>query len=246
MLFNRALSLLVASATIHQCAADEEAGANELPILMKEEFGTGDVVVTDAPRIVADMTMAALDVALPSDVNLTATYSSDVVPILSGCTGTPTMITIHTPYSTVTLRTDDEYPITYAPAIPTADVTSESRVSTDVDSGLSTATVTSTRTTSISTSSAEDISTTPVVESLTATSSELHLSTSETTSRDAITASNDFGSQSSSSAKPEATVNDNNVSDEDNTASSGGAGRTFSAMGMGALLAFGAWFLGTA
>lgn len=40
MLFRRALSIHIALATVHQCVADEKASANELPILLKQEFST--------------------------------------------------------------------------------------------------------------------------------------------------------------------------------------------------------------
>ncbi|KAH8433732.1 putative GPI anchored protein [Aspergillus melleus] len=266
MLFNTALSLLVASVTIHQCAANEEAGANELPILLKQEFSTVEygalekrdtcpgggrcIIGTCCGDGCAQNCCGHDEGGVGCGIAQRCQFDGNVfigccANLIGGCTGTPTMVTIHTPYRTVTLRSGDDDSTTYAPAIPTTDVSSVSGVSTHVDSGLRTATVASTRTTSTSTSSNEEIFTTTAVESSTATSSEINLSTSETTSSDASTISNDLGSEASSAAGPEATASDS-VSDDETTPSSGGVSKTFSGMGMGTLLAFGAWFLGTA
>ncbi|KAK1140992.1 hypothetical protein N8T08_009738 [Aspergillus melleus] len=265
MLFNRALSLLVASVTIHQCAANEEAGANELPILLKQEFSTVEygalekrdtcpgggrcIIGTCCGDGCAQNCCGHDEGGVGCGIAQRCQFDGNVfigccANLIGGCTGTPTMVTIHTPYRTVPFRTGDDDSTTYAPAIPTTDVSSVS-VSTDVDSGLRTATVASTRTTSTSTFSNEDILTTTTVESSTATSSEIDLSTSETTSSDASAISNDLGSEPSSAVGPEATASDS-VSDDGTTPSSGGVGRNFSGMGMGAFLAIGALFLGTA
>ncbi|PLB44813.1 hypothetical protein P170DRAFT_501700 [Aspergillus steynii IBT 23096] len=267
MMFDRALFLLITSATVHQCVADEEASDNELPILLKQEFSTVEYGALEkrdtcpgGGRCIigrccgdgcAQNCCGHDEGGVGCGIAQRCNFDGNVfigccANLLGRCTGTPTMITINTPYRTVAINTDDTLPTTYAPAIPTADVTSGTGRSTDVDSSLSTASAASTRTTSTSTSSLGDISISTAVETSTSTSSEFGRSTSETTSSDAsITSSSDFDSDSSSTADVEATETET-ASAAETTASSGAAGRTFGGMELGSLLAFGAWFLGTA
>ncbi|THC96583.1 hypothetical protein EYZ11_003923 [Aspergillus tanneri] len=256
MILTRALSLLVASCSIHHCLADADVnadvGTNQLPTLSEREFtpleeaslvkrnnptcpdgGTcllGNCCGSGCAANCCGHDDGGVGCGITEQCKFDGNVFIGCCANVFGCTGTATRITIHTPYSTVTFRSD-------SPA------TAVTAVTTDAGESLRLTSTSTSTSTSLSAEATPTSTTDTSTSSKTTRESEIESSTATTTSS-GVTSERTHSHEEQTPTRQDSSSSSSSTSGSDSEATPNAAvGMTYG-VEMG-LFALGAWVLGS-